>query len=650
MGNYGKRRTTGMKKEMQGLWLGFAVQLGTVRMLGTFLAEDPSAVPAAAAAEFVAEQLEILDPACLRAYAERPKTAYEHQWEIRRECDYREFSDGEADLRTFLASRVWALEEGPRALFDRAVLWLIEHRVLLPGITVLARLVAEVRPVEHDRIYKLLADAPSVGQRERFEGLLVVVGDARRSRLDQLRTAGVNLSGRGFQGALERAAEIKELGAGALVLPDVPPAKLAALARYGLGAKAPALRELTATRRAATLLATVRQLEVDAVDDALDLFDLLMASKLLAQAERLSNKAKLQLLAALRRAAGKIAQALAVLLGIADDGGGEEELSLSEAWDQIEQVIPRSELTVALEQLEQLLPVRDDGDDDAEWRAELVKRYGSVTGFLGLLAQLELGAVDVRAPVLAAVRRLPELVGRRRVSAEELDGTLASGSWRRLVFSNPELPAGVADHRAYVFCVLEALHRGLRRREIYAVGADRWGDPRARLVDGERWVSARPRVLEALSLTVEPDSHLQALSVTLDDAYRQVAAELARGNGQAVIENGRIHLERLGSAPETPGLQQERGEMARMMPRVDLPEVLLEIFARTGVVDCFTHHLLDKARAQRDAAGRPIPDEILAGFSPLIYEHINFNGRYPFTNPVLDRPLRDPNAAEDEDI
>jgi hypothetical protein len=90
--------------------------------------------------------------------------------------------------------------------------------------------------------------------------------------------------------------------------------------------------------------------------------------------------------------------------------------------------------------------------------------------------------------VLDAVRRLPELVGRRRVLAEELDGTLATGSWRRLVFSNPELPAGVADHREYVFCVLEELHRGLRRREIYAERADRcWGDPRARLLDGERW-------------------------------------------------------------------------------------------------------------------------------------------------------------------
>ncbi|MGO9791510.1 MAG: Tn3 family transposase [Solirubrobacteraceae bacterium] len=143
------------------------------------------------------------------------------------------------------------------------------------------------------------------------------------------------------------------------MLPDVPPVKVAALARYGLGAKAPASRELSATRRAATLLATVRKLEIDAVDDALDLFDLLMATKLLAKAERSSNGA--------------------------------------------------SELT---------------------------------------------------------------------------------------------------------------------------------------------------------------------------------ASASARGD---VIENGQIHLDRLGPAPETPGLQRARGEMARMMPRVDLPEVLLEIFAGTGVVDCFTH-------------------------------------------------------------
>ena len=460
--------------------------------------------------------------------------------------------------------------------------------MLLPGITVLTRLVAEVRAAEHERIHALLADAPTPEQLHGLEQTLVVPKDARTSTLDQMRGGKVNISGRGFESALERAFEIKELGAGEVELSNVPPAKVTALARYGLSAKAPGLRELSPKRRAATLLATIRQLEVDSVDDALDLFDLLMATKLLAKAERLSDKAKLAKLPALRHEAAKIARALGVLLEL-PDGCAAEEVSLAEAWHQIEQVIARSELQAALEQLGKLIPDQDDGDNDAEWRAELVKRSGSVTGFLALLAQLDLGAVDAKGPLLAAVRSLPGLVGRRRVEAHELDATLATGSWRRLVFQSPELPAGVADHRAYVFCVLEALHRSLRRREVYACCGDRWGDPRARLLDGERWESARPRVLKALDLPAEPEAHLQALSLTLDDAYRQIAVKIAQANGKAAVEDGKIRLDRLGPAPEPPGLERERAEMQQVMPRADIPDVLLEIFARTGVVDCFTH-------------------------------------------------------------
>jgi Domain of unknown function (DUF4158) len=94
-------------------------------------------------ASAIAESASILAPS-MRLIRWNKVPAHEHQWEIRHERGYREFAAGEAELRAFLAARVWALEEGPRVLFfDRAVLWLIEHRSLLPGITVLGRLVAE---------------------------------------------------------------------------------------------------------------------------------------------------------------------------------------------------------------------------------------------------------------------------------------------------------------------------------------------------------------------------------------------------------------------------------------------------------------------------------------------------------------------------
>jgi Domain of unknown function (DUF4158) len=59
-----------------GLEIRFGVQLGTVRYLGTFLA-DPVDVPTVVV-DYFAEQLGIADASCIKAYGERPKTAYEH--------------------------------------------------------------------------------------------------------------------------------------------------------------------------------------------------------------------------------------------------------------------------------------------------------------------------------------------------------------------------------------------------------------------------------------------------------------------------------------------------------------------------------------------------------------------------------------------
>jgi hypothetical protein len=120
--------------------LGFAVQLGTVRAVGRFL-EDPLDVPWAAV-EFLAEQLDIGDASCVKKYVRRPQTPYEHAWEIRDRYGYRSFDDPggvEAFVR-FLDGRAWTHAEGPTALFDHAVRWLRRKRVLLPGVTVLARL------------------------------------------------------------------------------------------------------------------------------------------------------------------------------------------------------------------------------------------------------------------------------------------------------------------------------------------------------------------------------------------------------------------------------------------------------------------------------------------------------------------------------
>ncbi|MCY9787920.1 hypothetical protein KIK06_28990 [Nocardiopsis sp. EMB25] len=73
------------------------------------------------------------------------------------------------------------------------------------------------------------------------------------------------------------------------------------------------MHDLAPQRRSATLLATVRHLETASVDDALDVLEVLITSKLLNRAVKEGNEDKLRALPDLKAAAKKMA-GLALLL------------------------------------------------------------------------------------------------------------------------------------------------------------------------------------------------------------------------------------------------------------------------------------------------------------------------------------------------
>lgn len=72
---------------------------------------------------------------------------------------YRSFEDtgAQQEFRAFLAARAWSTTEGSSKLFDRTAAWLVQHKLLLPGITILAKRVAEVRAEQAQRLYTTVA-------------------------------------------------------------------------------------------------------------------------------------------------------------------------------------------------------------------------------------------------------------------------------------------------------------------------------------------------------------------------------------------------------------------------------------------------------------------------------------------------------------
>jgi TnpA family transposase len=575
--------------------LGFGLQLVTVRWLGAFL-EDPLDVPVVVL-DFVSEQLGITDPSQVKRYTERAKTKLDHQWEIRRVYGLEEFSAVEGELRAWVAARSWTSGDGPKAIFFDAVAWLRERSVLLPGVTTLARLVAQVRDEVTKRLWGVLERLLTVAQRYVLDQLLEVPPGSRVSDLERWRKGPAPRgSGPTMIKALDQVAEVMglgtaELGAEALV----PPRRLAELAKYGMRADASQIRRHPDGRRLATLLATVRHLEAKSVDDTLELLDLLMATELLNKAQTAANKEKVRAHPRLAKASARLAVAVEALFDSDGWGGEEEEPRVAEVWEAIEAIVSRAELRAALVTVNSSVPPADAADPD-DWRGELVGRYTTVSGFLKLLPKvIEFGANAEGAAVLGAMRMLPDVLAyRSRLPAPliprgMIEAQVVNGTWKRLVFGHPAREGGAVNRHAYTFCVLEQFYRHLKRREVYADASTRWRNPQAQLLEGDRWAQVRPDVLTALGLPENPDALLADHTQTLDAAYREVGGRLAVNTEVRIDEDGKIHLTGVKAIEEPPSLVDLRARTTAMLPRVDLPEVILEVMSwEPSLVEAFT--------------------------------------------------------------
>ncbi|GAU71419.1 transposase TnpA [Streptomyces sp. NBRC 110611] len=150
------------------------------------------------------------------------------------------------------------------ALFNHAVGWLRRNRVLLPGVSVLARQVSEVRTIAEKRLHATVAKAarradPSLPGD--LVALLKTPEGKRFSELERMRRPPTRTTGTAMKNALQTVEEISAYRLGRLKLSQLPPNRLAALARYGLGTKAPKLERASESKRTAMLTAVMRHLE-----------------------------------------------------------------------------------------------------------------------------------------------------------------------------------------------------------------------------------------------------------------------------------------------------------------------------------------------------------------------------------------------------
>ncbi|MFA5504042.1 MAG: Tn3 family transposase [Vulcanimicrobiota bacterium] len=493
------------------------------------------------------------------------------------------FLEDPVKLSRWLYALCWTGTDQPGVLFDRATTWMLAHKVILPGATSLERFVARLRSRVERRLWSLLTRDVTEEQETCLEDLLKVPPEGRSSWLDKLRTGPVRVSGRALVRTIRRLQVVRDLE---IRIPkaDIPPSRLAALARFAGTAKVTAIIRLPRERRLATLVAFIHCLEATAQDDVIEVLDMLLHG-FFNDAAKADKKARLRGIKDLDHAAALLASALKIVLDL--------EVQDSDLRQKVFANTPYSTLTQAVANVETLVRPPDD-----VYYSELDAHYRSIRIFLPTLLQhIQFGANPAGKAVVAGFEWLKAQEGKRAPRSLPAPRDVVTKPWERYVLGEN----GTIDSRAYMFCVLDGLRKGLRRRDVFVSPSWRYRDPRVGLLHGTEWETTRPIICRSLGLSAEPKPALAALSAELDQAYHAVSERLAKNPAirfETVGDKKELILSPLDKLEEPESLIKLREAVTSRLPEVDLPEILLEISARTGFTDAFTHLTESTARAK----------------------------------------------------
>ncbi|HHT9769639.1 Tn3 family transposase [Methylophaga thalassica] len=599
---------------------GFALQITSARFLGTFLT-DLSAVPLNIQV-FIAGQLLIPDIAVLNDYAKRDTTKREHTALIREYYGYRDFNELPWTFRLsrLLYAKSWISNERPSLMFDFATTWLIQNKIILPGESTLSRLISEIRERAANRLWKRLSSLPTNEQKIKLEAILHVPKGERTSRFDYYRKGPVTISSSAFNEAMKRYLELQSFGFSNFDCSHIPPVRLKNLARHAGIISAKKIARMPDEKRVAILVAFVRSYEIIALDDAMDLLDLLITG-IAGNAKKLGQKKRLRTLKDLDKSALALAKACEQVLNEST-----ENAQLREA---IYMLVSRDKLVESIVIVNNLARPMDDRFHD-----EMVEQYGRVRKFMPLVFnEIPFKAAPAGKSTLETLEYLAKTNTSRKTILKNPPLEIITQPWKRLVFDKD----GNVTKQGYTLCFLEKLQDSLRRRDLYVENSDRWSDTRAKLLQGVDWQNNKIQICRSLGHLMSSHDAIANLTNRLDSAYKKVAANFNENTAVRIDDSGKrpaLTITNLDKLEISPSLALLSEQISGLLPQVDLTELILEIHAHTGFLDEFIH--VSESNARADDLPVSICAVLLAeacniGLEPLIKHHIPALTRHRLT-------------------
>ena len=548
--------------------LGYALQLCCLRFPGRHLWRGER-LPAVML-DYIAEQLDI-DADVIAEFARRGPTRYEQLAAIKKRHGFRDLSRPlRAELAAWLQGEADSIVEG-QLLLVRLIDKMRFERIVIPGVSVIERMAASAL-YRADKIFaEGIYNQVEWPVRQRLETILSDKVHDQQSRLSWLRAPPNRVSARSMLELLDKIDAIRSLAANNVQVPEMSHPRMRQLAQEGVRLTAQALQQMSAHRRIATLVATLRELETITTDAAISMFGSLVGRANLRARKRLEET----ILATADQGRERLARIAAVLEAMTQAlrKGGDVATAVTSV-SSIEEI--EADAFIIRRTTKPGKP-NVVGELGPEYRT--FKQVGT-----RFLSSFVVEGRRATAALQAAMNILVELRGNWRKS---LPADIPLGHierrWHRHLFTDGKIDRIYWELATY-FAVASALasgdlwvptsriHRALENLITPAAGSSPVRNPtlpELRKPDFEDWIAEKTGQLDRVLL-----STMKGLS----------------SKDAALFAGDRLRFPKMPRALDDDGLSREHAlRVYRLLPTVRITDVLHQVARWTGFIDHFTH-------------------------------------------------------------
>ena len=549
--------------------LGFAVQLALLRNPGCTLSYT-SDIPLSVLS-YIAEQIQV-DAKEFELYARRENTKSEHLQEIKKIYGFRNYTKQDHELLIQILLPYAMENNNIIGLIKLALIKIKQKKIIVPGITTIEKAVNEAIITADNEIIEILNKNLTKQQKDKLDSLISPQNEDSKTKLGWLKENIGNSSPKTFIEVAKRLEFIRELE----LKPNIEllhENKIRQLYRLGSKYEAYSIRRFETKKRYSILVLYLHELSKNLVDKAIEIHDR-QINILLSKGRNEQEKQQKQNGKSLNE---KIIHY--VDIGAALIKAKNENLDPFKA---LESVISWEKLVRSVEEARKLArPINYDYIDLLKSRYNQLRKYTPI-----LVKILKFKSTHMASePLIESVKLLNDIniKGKRKIPVDTpID--FISNRWNKYLYEKD----GSINRYYYEIAVMVELKNRIRSGDISVEGSKNFNDFKEYIISEDDWRKSK-NLKTKLTVSFNVKEYLQERSEVLENKFKWFSKNINNLDG-VTIEKTKIRINRLER--ETPiEANQLSKRLYKMVPKIKLPDLLLEVSKWTGFDKNFIHAL-----------------------------------------------------------